>query len=484
VLINWQESLRMPVTAASWSALFRGRHLAYTLLLSLGIGVHAIGIHLLATVLPSVVAEIGGVAFYAWATMLYTMASIMGTACGGLVRSRLDLRRGYVTGALIMLAGWAGCAVAPHIAVLLIARAVQGFGSGLLIALAYSMVSEFYAQALRPLVLSAISGIWGIAALVGPVLGGVFAASGWWRGAFWVVIPILVLLSALAWYTLPAVDIKGAVGEFPALRLTLLGVGVLCVAVSGHIVPLVWRTVLLGSAVVLVGFAFRLDARATNRLLPLQPLSLKTLVGTASWMFLLFGTTTSLVTVFMPLVLHVLYGISLLGAGYVNAFLSISWTILALCSASLRPYQVRKAIVLGPLLMLVGVVGLKVCVVDGLLPILGVFVALIGAGIGVCFAHISSWTMAAARQGEEALTASSIPTIQLLGIAFGAAVAGLVANAAGLALGVSPATVASAATWVYLLSIVPPVAMVVLSVRLVWLHQQRTACPIDGPVAS
>jgi predicted MFS family arabinose efflux permease len=474
----------MTVTAASWLALFRGRQLAYTLLLSLGIGVHAIGMHLLATVLPSVVAEIGGVAFYAWATMLYTMASIMGTACGGLVRSRLNLRRGYVAGTLIVLAGWAGCAMAPHIAVLLIARAIQGFGSGLLIALAYSMVSEFYAEALRPLVLSAISGIWGVAALLGPVLGGVFAASGWWRGAFWMAIPILILLSGLAWYTLPAVDIKGAVGEFPALRLTLLGVGVLCVALSGHVLPLVWRMVLLGSALVLVGFAFRLDAHAATRLLPSQPLSLKTLVGTAAWMFFLFGTTTSLVTVFMPLVLHVLYGISLLGAGYVTAFLSISWTILALCSASLRHRQVRRAIVLGPLLMLAGVVGLKVCVVGGLLPIVGVAVALIGAGVGACFAHISSWTMAAARLGEETVTAASIPTIQLLGIAFGAAIAGLVANAAGLTRGVSPATVASAATWVYLLSVVPPALMAALAVRLVWLHQQRTPYPIDGPAAS
>jgi predicted MFS family arabinose efflux permease len=473
----------MTVAAASWSALFRGRHLAHTLLLTLGVGVHAIGIHLVATVLPSVVADIGGAPFYAWATMLYTMASIMGTACGGLVRARLNLRRGYVAGALVVLVGWLGCAVAPHTVVLLTARAIQGLGSGLLIALAYSMVSEFYVETQRPLVLSAISGIWGIAALLGPMVGGLFAAGGWWRGAFWVVIPILILLSGLAWYALPAVDVKGVVGEFPALRLTLLGMGVVCVAVSGHVAPLVLRLALIGSAVILIGFAFRVDTRASNRLFPSQPLSLRTPVGTASWMFFLFGTTTSLVTVFMPLVLHVLYGVSLLGAGYVNALLSLSWTVLALCSASLRRSQVRRAIVVGPLLILAGVLGLRACMVDGPLAILGVCVLIIGAGIGVCFAHISSWTMAAARAGEEALTASAIPTIQSLGIAFGAAVAGLVANAAGLALGISPATVASAAIWVYLLSVVPPAAMAVLAGRLVWLHCQRNPSPLGGPVA-
>ena len=68
--------------------------------------------------LPSVVVDIGGAAFYAWATMLYTMASIIGTACGGLAKAALGLRRGYLAGVLIVLAGWAGCAVAPHVSTL------------------------------------------------------------------------------------------------------------------------------------------------------------------------------------------------------------------------------------------------------------------------------------------------------------------------------------------------------------------------------
>jgi predicted MFS family arabinose efflux permease len=248
---------------------------------------------------------------------------------------------------------------------------------------------------------------------------------------------------------------------------------VLCVAVSGHVASLLWRLLLLAGAVVLVGCSFRLDGRAAKRLFPSQPLSLRTPVGTAYWMFFLFGNTTSLITVFLPLFLHVLHGMSLLGAGYVNALLSMSWTVLALCSAGLRDRQVRQVVVLGPLLMLCGVVSLRTYVTDGPILVLSLFVALTGAGIGLCFAHISSWTMAAARAGEGALTAASIPTVQSLGIAFGAAVGGLVANTAGLAQGVSTATVASAAAWVLLLGIAPPAVMLVLSGRLLWLHRGR-----------
>jgi hypothetical protein len=99
-------------------------------------------------------------------------------------------------------------------------------------------------------------------------------------------------------------------------------------------------------------------------------------------------------------------------------------------------------------------------------------VALLGAGIGVCFAHISSWSIAAARPGESILTASSIPTIQSLGIAFGAALAGLVANTAGLATDISLATLTAAATWVYRLGVIAPLILAVLAWRLVWLHQR------------
>jgi MFS family permease len=250
-----------------------------------------------------------------------------------------------------------------------------------------------------------------------------------------------------------------------------LGIGVLGVATSGQITSLLLRLALIGSAAVLVGLAFYLDARATNRLFPSQPLSLNTAGGTASWIFLLFGLTTSQATVFLPLIVHVLYGVSLLTAGYITALLSIAWTITALYSASLLDRRVRVLIVLGPLVMVGGGAGLAAAVTHGPLLLLGAFVALMGAGIGACFAHISSWSIAAARQGESVLTASSIPTIQSLGIAFGAALAGLVANTAGLATDISLATVTAAATWVYQLGTIAPSILAVLAWRLVWLHQ-------------
>src|SRR4029450_9605505 len=114
--------------------------------------------------------------------------------------------------------------------------------------------------------------MWGLAALLGPMVGGMFAASGWWRGAFWITAPVLLPLSILAWSPLPPGESRGASGPVPLLRLTLRGIGVLGVAASGQVTSLVLRLALIGSAAVLVGWAFYLDARAANRLFPSQPL--------------------------------------------------------------------------------------------------------------------------------------------------------------------------------------------------------------------
>jgi hypothetical protein len=345
------------MSTPSWGALFRHGRMAHTLLLTLGVGVHAIDVFIIASVLPSVVADIGGAAFYTWSTMLYVVASILGTACSGFIRARCDLQRAYIAGALVFLTGSAGCAVAPSMAWLLLARVAQGLGGGMLIALSYGMVGELYPAALRSRAFSLISGMWGTAALLGPTVGGVFAAIGWWRGAFWVATPVIVGLMGLAWCTLPATAGQSATARLPWERLLLLGLGVLCVACSAQVVGLWPRLALIAAGGIMLGLTFRVDAQALARLFPSQPLSLHHPVGTAYWIFFLLDVTSSQVSVFIPLVVQVLHGVSPLGAGYVAALRSLAWTLAALGSAGLGDRWVRLVMWVGPLFITCSIAG-------------------------------------------------------------------------------------------------------------------------------
>ena len=97
-----------------------------------------------------------------------------------------------------------------------------------------------------------------------------------------------------------------------------------------------------------------------------------------------------------------------------------------------------------------------------------------GAGMGLCLAHISNWTMSTAPPDEAKVTASAIPTMNSLGRGFGAAAAGVVANAARLGAGVSRETVASAVAWVSGTAVLVPLLIVLLSLRLLSLRRKVT----------
>lgn len=459
------------ISPPSWASLLQDGRAAHTLLLNLGVAIHAVDVFIITTVMPSVVAEIGGATFYAWATMLYVVISIIGTALGNPIKVRLGNRHAYMAGALIFLVGSLGCAVASSMAFLLLARAAQGLGGGLLLSLSHGMVSTLYPPALRARIFASISGMWGIAALLGPALGGVFAQIGWWRGAFWAAVPVVVLLLALAWTFLPSSKLDEAPHRLPFLRLLMLAAGVLCVALSGHVTALWTRFFLICLAGLLVGMTFHLDSRAINQLLPSQPLSFNNRVGVAYWMLFLLGIMTSQFGVFMPLVVQVLHGVSPLGAGYFAALRSIAWTAAALCTAGLSAQGVRRALLVGPVVITAGSLGQALLVVHGPLFWLAAFVVLNGLGIGICFAHLNTWAIAGARAGETELTAASIPTIRALGFAFGAASAGVIANVVGLGNELPPAVVARVAYWVYGLCLIVPIAVVLLAI---WLLRMQT----------
>lgn len=457
---------------SEWLALLGEGRAVYTVILNLAICLHAIDVFLIATVMPAVVADIGGAAFYAWPTMLYMVASITGAASGGPVTAAFGARRSYGFAGLIFLAGTAGCAASPNVAALLLARIVQGFGGGMLLWQSMALVRELYPERIRIRLLAVISGVWGVAAILGPLVGGIFAEIGWWRGAFWSAVPLILLFTALAQVSLPAVARSDAAPRFPLRRVLLLGLGVLSVGLSSAIGQPAAQAALIALAVALVGATFRIDSGAANPLFPARALSLRSPVGTAFLMFFLVSMTHTGLGIFLPLSLQVLHGIRPVAAGYFVGVLAVSWTAASFVTAGWRRHaalliaggQFLSAAALAALAA--GIVGLPPAAIAAL-------IAVIGFGIGSCTLHLTAWTMALARPGEESITAGSIPTMRSIGIAFGAAFAGLVANTAGLGRGLDAAHVASVATWVTGTTTAAPALAGLLALRMIALRRRE-----------
>ncbi len=480
----------MPAAAAM--DLFRDGRAGPTILLNLGVSFHAVNIFVITTVMPSVVDDIGGMALYAWPAMLYMVGTIIGAACGEPVLGGLGRRGAFVAASAVFGLGAAACASAPSMPVLLAAHLVQGLGGGLLISLSMALVGTFYDGGLRIRILAALSVTWGIAALVGPPVGGVFAEIGWWRGAFWISVPPIVLFAWASWRMIPASGRHAAGVAWPFHRLALLALAVLAVGVSGQVVGSesitpgsinlgaigangagAVKAALVLAAVFLVWRAFRLDAVSARPLFPSRVMSLASPVGVAYWVFFFVSFTHVSIAVFMPLVLKLLHGVGPLWLGLFATIFSIAWTLGSVVASGWSGARAKLAMWAGLAVTAAANAGLALGASSAPLWVLAVCVMMIGLGIGVANVHAASWAIAAAPEGEQTITASAMPVVRSLGIAFGAAVAGMIANTAGLAEGVSHAVVATAMTWVYAINVVPPAVSVYLVFRMLRLAERE-----------
>ena len=153
---------------------------------------------------------------------------------------------------------------------------------------------------------------------------------------------------------------------------------------------------------------------------------------------------------------------------------SFGWTGMSLIVAGTPEQRSDRLLIAGPLMMAVGLLGVALLMPLKPAPVVFPAIALVGAGIGACWAFIAQRVMSGARAGEENLAASSLATVQQTGFALGAALAGLAANAAGLSAGLTRTDVAEAAFWVPMSFVLAALAAIVAGLRLVRLRRRMS----------
>ena len=460
--------------AASWGALRQPRYALPALVIILCILSPAFGAFVTATVLPSAVKEIGGLAFYAWASTAYAVASILGSAGSLVVVRRVGTSNAVLVAAAVMVTGTIACALAPSMAILVAGRTLQGLGSGMMVAAVHGLVREVFPEALWPRMLATISIAWGIAAMSGPAIGGLFAGLGIWRGAFWIMAPLALAGPALSrWILSGAARTPQSGARVPFGRLGLLCLGVLAVASVANVTSIAARLGLLAAAGGAIALMLRLDGRARHRLFPAEMLSLRRRVGMGFWMIFFVAMSTTPGSVYLALLLQALHGISPASAGYFYAVQSLAWTGAAIVSSRLGGAHVRAALILGPLLIAMGFGGMVLTIESGPIGAIVVAAILIGAGVGTCWAHVGSIVLGSGRHDEGAATASLIPTTQTFAVSLGAALCGIIANAAGLSKGATASAAAIAAGWLFGVLLLAPAGALAIASRLVLSGDRR-----------
>lgn len=458
-----------PNNNSQWRDLFSGRNGAISFALSFGVVIHAINILMATTILPSVVTDIGGMTLYAWNTTLFVAASIIGSVLSARLLNLFGARGSYLSSAVLFFIGSLLCAIAPKMEIMLIGRFIQGLGGGLLFALSYAMVNIVYDQALWPRAMALISGMWGVATLIGPAIGGIFAQLDAWRYAFGIMLPIMLFYGIYLWFILPKNDhnaSKSTSQSLPYLQLIILTVAVLLISSGSLSSSLTLNLLSIVAVFGLIGVLIFCEKRFTVRLLPtntFKGLSLHALLY-LTISLLAIGMTCE---IFVPYYLQSLHMQTPLASGYMSALMALGWTVAEIISASWQGAKMRFSILSGPIIVFIGLIVLAFVIPNPMLQsenAISLFIILfalflVGYGIGFGWPHLLTRILQAASTQDKDIAGASITTVQLFATALGSAFAGMIVNLNGFNSGTPEGLSSSASALFLFLALAPLMAI-------------------------
>jgi MFS family permease len=405
------------VWAPSLRPLTFGLVLAVTL-----VGFEALAI---ATVMPSVKDDLGGLGLYGWAFSAFFLGSILGIVAAGRDADRSGPARPFAVGLLLFGGGLLVGGLAPSMVVLVGARAVQGMGAGAIPAVAYSVIGRAYRVDLQPRMFAILSSAWVLPAIIGPALAGAVADTIGWRWVFLGLLP-LVALNGLS--TVPALARMGPPGggepvdrRRDALVLTL-GAGLVLGGVSARsaftIVPLIIVGAVLG-----VRAFVKLMPVGTTRLAPGMPAAVA-IRGVIAFAF--FGTDA-----FVSLALTDLHDASASLAGIALTAAALFWTAGAWVQERRVKQVGPRAFVRGGLFVVAAGIGGMVIVAQYDVPIAFAVLAwsLGGLGMGLAYAPLSLIVLGEAPEGSEGTASAALNLCETLGVALGTGVTGAIVAA-------------------------------------------------------
>lgn len=429
----------------SWSDLLREGRAPVLALILLGDWLIAADALVTATIMPAVGASLDAFAWFGWAAATFLTALVVAAASAGWLGDRLGLRSAMMFAGSVLAIGCVMTAAAPGIALFLLGRALQGCAGGWLIGLIYVALAMLFPARHLPRVFALATSVWGVATLSGPMIGGVFADAGIWRGVFWAFAAQALLFTAAVAWLIPR---RAAGGKAPTLALRplgLLALGIGALASAGVVASGSLALLLAGAGVAALACSFALDRQSAHRVVPARAGDPAFPLGAAYLTY--FATTAGGVAfaLYGPAIVQFTAGLGALEAGYLVAVEALAWTAASLAVAGAGEALRRRLIVIGAASIAAGVAALTLVVDSGNLIAIGCSGALLGAGYGLSYAFISQRVIGAFDESGRARGSSAIGAVRNAGGAVGASLAALAANAAGFGSGLDEANVGAVA---------------------------------------
>jgi EmrB/QacA subfamily drug resistance transporter len=292
-----------------------------------------------ATAMPRVVASLGGLEMYSWVFSGFLLTSTVTMPLWGRLSDLYGRRPIFLTGLVIFLVGSALSGAAQDMTQLIVFRMLQGLGAGALMPIGMTVVGELFGLERRAKMQGYISGVWGLASLIGPLVGGLLTDLATWRWVFYINLPFGLIAMALLARALDASPApRRPVIDGVGLALFTAGVSALLVGVleAGRVGRWTGFDVLgplVIAAVTLPAF-IAVERRVAEPIVPLRLFGHRVVLAGAVTGFLagmaMFGAIS-----FVPLFLQAVSGMSATAAGVVLIPFVFGWVLMSIMSARL-----------------------------------------------------------------------------------------------------------------------------------------------------
>ncbi len=310
--------------------------------------------------LPALQQDLGATAIdLQWVVQAYALFLSSLILVGGALGDRLGRRRVFAGGIVLFTLASMWCGMAPSVAQLIVARAVQGIGAALLIPGSLAIISASFEEERRGRAIGTWSGFSALTTALGPVIGGWLVENVSWRWVFFMNVPLAVIVLLLLFLWVPeSRDDEAPRGlDWWGAGLATVGLGGIVYGLTessafGYGSPLVWGALVVG--VLSLGAFLLVEARTREPLMPLHLFRSRSFSG-ANLLTLLLYTALSGMLFFLPLNLIQVQGYTATTAGLaLLPFVLIMFVLSRWAGGLINRYGARLPLMIGPTIVAVG----------------------------------------------------------------------------------------------------------------------------------
>ncbi|BBX37307.1 drug transporter [Mycolicibacterium mageritense DSM 44476 = CIP 104973] len=407
----------------------RRRNLVFVAVL-LGMLLAALDQTIVATALPTVVADLGGAGHQSWVVTSYLLASTIVTAVVGKVGDLFGRKVVFQGAVGFFIVGSVLCGLSGSMTMLVASRALQGIGGGAIMVTATALIGEVIPLRDRGRYQGALGAVFGVTTVIGPLLGGFFTDHLSWRWAFWINIPVGIVVVMVAATAIPALArTDRPVIDYAGILFVGLGASGLTLATSWGGAEYAWTSptiigLFVGSVIALALFV-RAELHAAEPILPMRLFTspvftmccvLSFIVG-----FAMLGALT-----FLPTFMQFVDGVSATESGLRTLPMVAGLLITSTGSGALVGRTGRYKIfpVVGTAVMVVAFLLLSRMDAATPMPLQSLYLFILGTGIGMCMQTLILTVQNTSRFSDLGVATSGVTFFRTIGSSFGAAIFG------------------------------------------------------------